>query len=218
MKRARLVRPRATRLFVTRRRAVLLSMFLVGAAVPMGGLLVGLNAGQDPAAAIAAVLRDPLAMLEGRSPGARGAGAMFQTKPAKERVAAKVLDRGPSDRAPVGPKGPVERVLPVVRERPPEVPTGAPLGDFGPEPALAPLALPPEGATSTSSGGPPDFPPGITSTGGPPITSTSTSGGPPVNPPPVPEPATWMMMILGFGVVGSAIRRQNTIRRAAARG
>ena len=122
------------------------------------------------------------------------------------------------DRAPVGPKGPVERVLPVVRERPPEVPTGAPLGDFGPDPALAPLALPPEGATSTSSGGPPDFPPGITSTGGPPITSTSTSGGPPVNPPPVPEPATWMMMILGFGVVGSAIRRQNTIRRAAARG
>lgn len=207
MKRARLVRPRATRVFVTRRRAVLLSMFLVGAAVPMGGLLVGLSAGQDPAAAFAAVLRDPLAMLEGRSPGARGEGAMFQSKPGKERVAAKVLDR-----APAGPKGPVERVLPVVRERPPEVPMGAPLGDFGPPPALPLIDVPPQGAP-----GPLPFPLGdtTTSSGGPPISSTSTGGGPP---PAVPEPATWMMMILGFGMVGSAIRRQSSIRRVAARG
>ncbi|RIK47675.1 MAG: hypothetical protein DCC57_14050, partial [Chloroflexi bacterium] len=26
--------------------------------------------------------------------------------------------------------------------------------------------------------------------------------------PTVPEPATWAMMILGFGVIGAAIRRQ----------
>lgn len=29
---------------------------------------------------------------------------------------------------------------------------------------------------------------------------------------PVPEPATWVMLILGFGVVGAAIRRRATVR------
>lgn len=32
----------------------------------------------------------------------------------------------------------------------------------------------------------------------------------------VPEPATWLMMILGFGVVGFATRRQTSTRAAAA--
>ena len=31
----------------------------------------------------------------------------------------------------------------------------------------------------------------------------------------VPEPATWAMMILGFGLVGGAMRRRASISRAA---
>lgn len=203
-KSARLVRPRATRVFVTRRRAVLLSAFVLAAAFPVGGHLVGLVSGQDTAAAIAEVFRDPLALIEGRSPGARGAGAMFQTKPVKERLASR-------DRAPVGPEGPVERVLPVVRERPSELVPSTPLPpDLPPTPRIVsqgpPDQLPPEPRLPPSAPTPPDLPF---------VSSTSSSGGgPPPNPGGVPEPGTWAMMILGFGLIGSAVRRQTAAGRA----
>jgi len=205
---ARIARPRATRLFVTRRRVALLSMFAIAAAFPIGGHLVGLNAGSDTTAALAAMLRDPLAMLEGRSPGQRGEGAMFQTKPAKERVASALRERGP-----VGPEGPVERVLPVVRERPadiaPPLALGGPEGLPGP---VAPFGLPGPG---------PEFgPQAAPGPDGPPLATTSSSGGgtsggtPPGDPGGIPEPSTWAMMILGFGLVGAAVRRQTAARRA----
>ncbi len=63
--------------------------------------------------------------------------------------------------------------------------------------------------TSTSTGG--DTSTGSTSTGGDvtstggTTTSTSTGGVTPVDP--VPEPATWVMMILGFGFIGAALRK-----------
>jgi hypothetical protein len=44
------------------------------------------------------------------------------------------------------------------------------------------------------------------------------SSGGTSNPPPVsvvPEPSTWMMMILGFGVIGFALRRRRKAARAA---
>ena len=41
------------------------------------------------------------------------------------------------------------------------------------------------------------------------IRATVTGAGPGPNPnPAVPEPATWLMMILGFGLIGGALRRQ----------
>lgn len=201
---ARVPRPRATRLFVTRRRAAMLSLFLVGISVPVVGFLT--PGGHDVSAAIAEVFRDPLAVMQGRSPGLRGEGATFQTKPGKERLAAL------AGRAPVGPEGPVERVLPVVRERPADV--VAPPTSLA-EPAVLPLGAPgilePQGV--------PDDPPAPPL---PPIVYPGPDGccapivpPDPNNPPPaVPEPGTWMMMILGFGLVGSAIRRQAAVRRA----
>lgn len=209
VKQARLARPRATRVFVTRRRAVLLSMFLVASAFPVGGHLMGLISGQDTAAAIAEVFRDPLAMIQGRSPGARGEGAMFQTKikSTKQRLAAV-------DKAPVGPEGPVERVLPGLRERAPDLVTPPPVdtilppdSPIGPQGGPDPL---PQGDPGPS---PPDLPPGS-----PPGPDGPCCGGPtvvpPDNPPVVPEPATWITMILGFGLVGSAIRRKTALARA----
>ena len=32
-----------------------------------------------------------------------------------------------------------------------------------------------------------------------------------INPPPVPEPATWAMMLVGFGVTGAVLRRRNSL-------
>ena len=37
---------------------------------------------------------------------------------------------------------------------------------------------------------------------------TTTADQPPLTPPSVPEPATWAMMLLGFGAVGIAMRRR----------
>ena len=56
------------------------------------------------------------------------------------------------------------------------------------------------GGTSTSSGGT------STSSGG---TSSSSGGEPP--PPIVPEPATWLMMLAGFGLVGTMLRRRTGV-------
>ena len=39
---------------------------------------------------------------------------------------------------------------------------------------------------------------------------------PPPPPPAVPEPATWAMMIFGFGMIGSFMRRQSAPKRPGA--
>jgi hypothetical protein len=36
----------------------------------------------------------------------------------------------------------------------------------------------------------------------------------PVGPPPIPEPATWGLLIAGFGLVGAASRRRHRIAAA----
>ncbi|GAO40365.1 hypothetical protein SCH01S_48_00230 [Sphingomonas changbaiensis NBRC 104936] len=38
-------------------------------------------------------------------------------------------------------------------------------------------------------------------------------GGPPPPPPSIPEPSTWALMILGFGIVGAAWRRRRVLMR-----
>ena len=55
------------------------------------------------------------------------------------------------------------------------------------------------------------IPPGGGGGGGsPPPTGGGGGGNPPPPPPPsaVPEPATWLLMIVGFGVIGGAMRRK----------
>ena len=59
------------------------------------------------------------------------------------------------------------------------------------------------------SGPPTILPPGEGLPVGPPIVSQPP---PPTPPPPVPEPSTWMTMILGFGLLGLSVRRDS--RRA----
>ena len=140
--------------------------------------------------AIAAVLADPLDLLALRSPGQRSSGALIQTK------AARGVPRIPANRIPK------ERVLSNVRWRPfIDLPTNFPSLDLT-------VALPAESF----------FNPLVPANGlnfGPPLLITplfgpffgggsGSSGGVPVSS--VPEPSQWLMMLVGFFSIGSALR------------
>lgn len=94
------------------------------------------------------------------------------------------------------------------------VPLGSGSGGGGPQLALAsppPFGGGGGGSISTTTPSPPVEPPP------PPVEPPPPPVDPPPPPPPppvavVPEPGTWAMLILGFGLIGGAIRRQ---RRAS---
>ena len=190
------------------KRALLLTPILLGlffiAAGPNGRAI-----SKVLKAKVAYVLRDPLSLFAERSPGGRRPGALLSTK--------------------TGFK-PHERVLPSVRERPDTIPeTGAPVfstpqdfesppgtlpeGQPGGPPAYGPPfsntpffypGPPPEGPPPTGT------PPGGTPPQGPPGTPTTptTPSGPPTDTIPIPEPATWLMLVAGIVAIGAAARRR----------
>jgi hypothetical protein len=144
------------------------------------------------------------AMLADRSPGARPEGALANLK--HKRQAALHERALPKIRAPYGPPTAYEALA---------------------TPPIAPIApLPQAPPFATIAGGPPVVPPGNGGgEGGPPVLSTIPGPGgggggtftPPVvlatpqAPPvavPVPEPASWAMMLLGFALMGRALRRR----------
>ena len=127
-------------------------------------------------------IRDPMGLLAMRSPGSRAAGALFQTK--QRHVAKRAM-------------GPHERVL--SQERAPE-----------PAPSLAPeINLPAELADEPPvTDGPQIVLPGTTPTTIVTPQKTPAPPAPPVVPTGVPEPSTWLSMILGMAFIGAAMRRR----------
>jgi hypothetical protein len=191
----------------------------------VGGLLLfalpfgySATSGSKATRFIAAALADPLAVLEGRSPGARQSGALAQSKPKK--------------RIPTGLGKPVERVLANVRSRP-IIPAAMTVGGaqtpfitvpglFDPAPApqralastaeSAPIANP----GGTGSGLLPIGPGGFVVGGGTPPTGPIGPTGPTAEIPPpagaVPEPQTWVMMLIGFMMIGHGLRSRPRAR------
>ena len=166
-------------------------------------------------AALTQIVKDPAAMFEGRSPGERGAGAMYQTKhkavsTPSERTLANV---------PVEPAQ--DMGLPVVGDAADPVATAL---------FAQPEAPPADGIPATDVGGatpawftPQSVFPAIVGGGGggggetpvDPENPGGTDTPPPPPPPPVPEPATWLSLIVGLFTAGAVLRYQ---RRAMARG
>jgi hypothetical protein len=185
--------------------------------------------------------RNALADLEGRSPGARlvgiatksvkavaralGASPDDTTEEPEQRALGKVFDAPPTEdmlldlRAPLGTAFP-DGVLPADAVVPGGefgggspggfgFPRGASSGGF----AVLPAGSSGGGSSGGSSGGGSSG--GGSSGGGSSGGGSSGGGTPPVAA--VPEPGTWMLMILGFGAIGSVMRRRARAGRPAVR-
>jgi len=163
-----------------------------------GATMVGITG--VPRGAHGGTWTDPASILASRSPGARPAGALFMIK--KKRLATALQARRPG-------AGRTERVLPMSHVRPAGAPipalgaafqSVAPMGEIGPLPADELLGFaPPFG--EGGFGGVPDVP--------------APRGSPPqsLNPgPPVPEPTTWIMMVVAIAAMGARLRRSRAIR------
>lgn len=156
-----------------------------------------------------------MALLDARSPGERQKGELAQTKikrlasTPRQRALGKVFPPKPS---------PVERLAQVVVPTPPApleiVPPVAPLAPptiaevISPARLLAsaPLVVGSAIVGGGGGGGIPSGPP--TSVVPPPPIAVVTN--------PVPEPESWLMMLLGFGVVGATLRSRPRRRAMAA--
>lgn len=181
-----------------RRRSIL---FTGAAALSIAlGTAVGVASltGVDLAGAAAVQAQSLADLLKARSPGERMQGQLSNTKH-KPLVLAE-RDAAPEIKS--APKTLAEALAPVPAtvtiEAPPQVPQ------------MALVVPPPPGVVVLPGGGIVPPPPGGTSPpppGGPPSQPPENPPPPPNQPPPLPEPGTWMSMILGFGVAGWALRR-----------
>jgi hypothetical protein len=168
-----------------------------------------------------------LAMLDARSPGEREKGELTSTKPAAA-VADSPRQRALGKTFPPKPT-PTEQLAKAIVPSPPAppdqiVPPVAP-------PTLAEVVAPaaPFAAPNLASVGPAIFGVGGIGGGGAPGGAPGGGGSAPggdtavVTPTPpvtsaVPEPGTWLMMLVGFGMIGSAMprRRRRNLQAVAA--
>jgi hypothetical protein len=174
-----------------------------------------------------------MAMLAGRSPGERLEGTVT-SKPRQARVAAAVgarpgMDAGEESEA----TSPTARLLPALGPIIGEAPEGAlPVMDLGQ--GVAPLTAALAGAGTEDLAAAVGTPgaaglvfPLLAPGGGPGGFGAAPGGENPVSPPgggpvvvtpvsPVPEPSTWITMLLGFAAVGLGLRRRRAASEANA--
>jgi hypothetical protein len=188
--------------------------------VPSAIAFAGLS-GTHSLPGISAVLADPLSVFSSRSPGARADGALTQSKPRLPPVA--------ESQAPPVPGRPDRPGTPVAGGKiiyPEQVPLFDTIDPGQPDAVIVPeeVGFVPVAPTGFGGGvpGPSFIIDGII--GGGPIGGGGSIGGgggdgieptPGVTPTPeptdpvsaVPEPQTWAMMLLGFALLGMALRR-----------
>ena len=162
-------------------------------------------------------------LLDQRSPGTRTAGVLTKTK-----LDRSVLADRQTVSKPVVPKNLAEVLAPPVSALAP-IDLDVPVAELAPvsPPPLGAILLPPPGGGVfvPPPGGGVVTPPGGGGTppggGGTPPGGGGTPPGPPdtpPGPPPVPEPGTWMTMILGFGMIGWSLRRGRAYAPASSAG
>ena len=217
------------------KRTILLAALLAGLfsiALGDGGTTAArvIQLSKKAVAAVAASLTAPLALLDERSPGGRGRGALLSTKSEpRERVLPTVRNRlTPLANSPIvnidippGMFAPTPRAQAVEPILPDDLTLGGlvsqPFIDF-PGSTIAGLpgssggssppsggSSPPSGGSSSPSGGP--SPP----SGG----SSPLAGGasPQSSTVPVPEPTSWSILIFGILALGVAYQRRCKPRR-----
>ena len=167
---------------------------------------------RDAASAGLDNIKTVAAMLADRSPGQRPEGALASLKHKKQPV---LHQRAlPKVRRPVSPLAGIVGTPPVPPiEMPPQTPLYS-MVSGGPD-VIPPTSIVPGGAPPGSNTPPPGGGGGIVVPPG-----TTDTPNVPENPvtPAVPEPATWAMMLLGFAMVGWAIRRDKHGAATAAAG
>lgn len=153
------------------------------------------------------LLRDPLTILTDRSPGGRESRALITSKPQlaagpTERVLSPVLER-PVNAIPANLDNLPDRAMEVIYPTLAAIPAASTASPVAP-----PLPIP----------GLPDLPGSLNGTIPPDAGGDGGGITPPVPPPappppvvtPVPEPATWVMMIAGIALIGWQLRRRQT--------
>lgn len=170
-----------------------ISLVAVSAAVPFTDL---------PVRAIGGV-PDVLSMLHKRSPEQRPEGALASTKGRVSAVLPAAVSSAPPPKI-ASAAAPAAKPA-IVTYAVPETPMAMPAAVV---PAVA-TALPLAAAPAAAGGGL-FIPPLVIPGGGGGITTLVTPPGsvPPTPVPGVPEPATWAMMIIGFGLLGGLLRRR----------
>ena len=159
-------------------------------------------------------LRD---LLDARSPGERSKGELAQIK-----IKKKLATAGRRIQPGTPAETPLEKLAQAVVPKEPDAPTLVP-----PASATVPL-IPPAAAASfvpasfgPLGGGPVVIAGSVLGGGGsgggggsPPPTVTPPTVTPPVVSP-VPEPSSWLMMLMGFGIIGAAARQRRSASRLA---
>jgi hypothetical protein len=209
---------RAYRARVRRRRALIFTSAAAFSTALGGAFSIASFTGVDLAHAAVEKAHSLSDLIGARSPGERTLGQLSNTKHKHQALAdhqaapeaKKPLPKNLADAlAPVA-EAPVTLPAPV-----PELALSSPPPDvfFSPPPGGGGVIVPPGSPPGGGPGGPPNQPP----PNQPPPNQPPPNTPPPNQPPAVPEPGTWMTMILGFGVIGWSLRRKPAERAAASR-
>lgn len=197
------------------RRALIVRLLGVTAAIGLAMAFTVPATDGGPSYGVAAA-RDIMALIASRSPGERTHGRLSNTKIAKQpHQFAKTAIHAPLPDVPPGVMDAAPRIIdPIVEPETPFSVAGLPAESTA-QTLLPPVFVGGSGGGSValfdggSSGGSTSSSGGESSSSGGESSSSTSSGGTDNPPPPVvPEPATWLMMIVGIGFVGAMLRRR----------
>ncbi len=182
----------------TKRRRGLLALSLLLVLAMAGALSLSTFGGTGLASAAIEKAKSLFELLNRRSPGRRTQAHLVKIKHKWAKPHERALPKVAVN-LPFPPFAYQPALIDIVSAPPLTVPTG-----------LEKSELPPVAEAPPPGSGPPIIlPPGEGTPVGPPIVSQPppSSPPPPPPPPPVPEPATWMTMLLGFALLGCVVKK-----------